>query len=139
MPSQEFAPDSYWNSVKQRLQELRQMPGDAIDRMKQKMGEATTIMNPNLRPGVPQEALPGNMQPQGQMDPLERQRVIDALTGGGAGGMDPRGMPQGVDQGQLLLQEAARRGIPVPPDSPLLSGGGMGGQMTPDNPAGIQF
>lgn len=130
MPSQEFAPDSYWSSVKQRLQELRQMPGDAIDRMKQKMGETTTIMNPNLRPGVPQEALPGSMQPQGQMDPLERQRVIDAMTGAG-GGMDPRGMP---DQRQLLIQEAQRRGIPIPPDSPL-----MQPPVDPNNPAGIQF
>ena len=138
MPSQEFAPDSYWSSVKQRLQELRQMPGNAIDDIRARMGRTTTIMNPNLRPGVPEEALPGNMQPQGQMNPLDRQRVIDALTrggNGGDGGMDPRGMPgnQDADQRQLLIQEAQRRGIPIPPDSPLMR------PVDPNNPAGIQF
>jgi hypothetical protein len=47
----------------------------------------------------------------------------------------PQGQGQPVDQRQLLLQEAARRGIQVPPDSPLL----QEGAVSPDNPAGIQF
>jgi hypothetical protein len=60
--------------------------------------------------------------------------MIQAILARQGGGQMPA---QAIDQRQLLLQEAQRRGIPVPPDSPLLQG--SGGQPSPENPAGISF
>jgi hypothetical protein len=88
-------------------------------------------MNPSARPGTPDEA-----QSAGAMDPLQKQQMIQAILARQNGGQMPA---QAIDQRQLLLQEAQRRGIQIPPDSPLLQGQGQGGQVTPDNPAGIQF
>ena len=136
---QEFAPDSYWESVKSRMGELRDMPGNAIRSTMERIGNGAP-MNPNVRPSAVEnpDALPASGD--GVTDPLQRQQMIDALI---RARQQQQQMPQqgqgqpGVDQRQLILQEAQRRGIPVPPDSPLLQGGG--GQTSPDNPAGIQF
>lgn len=125
---QEFAPDSYWQSLKSRVGELAAMPGQAIRNMQGAVAQGA-VMNPNARPSTPDEA-----QSAAAMDPLQKQALIQAILQRQGGGQMPA---QAVDQRQLILQEAQRRGIPVPPDSPLLQGGG--GQTSPDNPAGIQF
>lgn len=131
---QDFAPDSYWQALKDKAGEYAAMPGNAVRGVMQRMGQGAFV-NPNARPSIAnnQEALPADQAP---MDPLQRQQMIEALMRAkGQHGGSPQG--QQVDQRQLILQEAQRRGIPVPPDSPLLQGGG--GQTSPDNPAGIQF
>lgn len=125
---QEFAPDSYWQSLKSRVGELAAMPGQAIRGAQGAIGQGA-VMNPNARASTPDEA-----QSAAAMDPLQKQALIQAILQRQGGGQMPA---QAVDQRQLILQEAQRRGIPVPPDSPLLQGGG--GQPSPDNPAGIQF
>jgi hypothetical protein len=132
---QDFAPDSYWQAVKDRMSGLAAMPGNAVRGAMQQIGQGA-VMNPNARPSAVAnpDALPA--EANAQMDPLQKQQMIQALMQQRAA---QQGAPQGqpADQRQLILQEAQRRGIPVPPDSPLLQGDG--GQVSPDNPAGIQF
>ena len=128
MASNEFAPDSYWQALKERAAGLAAMPGNAVQAIKDRMAQGSPMLDPNNRPSAPQEAMPANI------DPLTRQKIIEQLMQRQGGSPAPQ---QGVDQRQLLLQEAQRRGIPIPPDSPLMQG--QGGQITPDNPAGIQF
>lgn len=124
----EFAPDSYWQAVKDRMGELRAMPGQAVDAARARMAQGGTIMDPMRRPEMQQEGGPAPAP-----NPLQRQQVIDAMLQQQVGGA-----AQPVDQRQLILQEAQRRGIPVPPDSPLLQGQGQP-PVDPNNPAGIQF
>ena len=128
---QQFAPDSYWQAVKDRVGELASAPGNWL---RQHYGgqAGSTVLDPNARPSAPAEAMPGNI------DPLQKQALIEAILRRQQAGGQQDTVP--VDQRQLILQEAQRRGIPVPPDSPLLQGQPMPqGQPTPENPAGIQF
>lgn len=125
-PKNPYAP-SYLEAVRDRLGELAAMPGNWL-RNAIPQGAGATILDPNARPTAPAEAMPASI------DPMQRQALIEAIRQRAAGGQQQAP----VDQRQLILQEAARRGIPVPPDSPLLQQAPQG-QVTPDNPAGIQF
>ena len=124
----EFAPDSYWQAVKDRLSEIGQMPGNAI-RSLQGAAAQGAVLNPNARQSTPEGA-----QSAAAMDPLQKQQLIQAIIERQGGQMPA----QAVDQRQLILQEAQRRGIQVPPDSPLLQGQPQP-PVDPNNPAGIQF
>ena len=132
--SNEFAKPTYLEALKDRMGELRDMPGNLMREQMGRIGQGA-IMNPNARPSTPADAMPADVDPQ------QRQQLIEAIMQRqGAGQMPgmpqpPGGAQQPVDPRQLLLQEAARRGIQIPPDSPLL----QGEQLSPDNPAGIQF
>ena len=103
------------------------MPGNWL-RSAMPQGAGATVLDPNARQTAPAEAMPASI------DPMQRQALIEAIRQRATGGQQQAP----VDQRQLILQEAARRGIPVPPDSPLLQQVPQG-QVTPDNPAGIQF
>lgn len=77
MPDQ-VVKESYWDAVKQRLGELAQVP---INAGRKAMAGATAVAptDPNLRPGVPEEALPGGIDPQSE-EFRRRQAVAAALA-----------------------------------------------------------
>lgn len=128
---QQFPPDTYGQVLRERLGQLVSVPGDWIRNQMHGVAQGAAL-NPNARPGTPDEA-----QSAGTMDPLQKQQMIQAILARQQGGQMPA---QAVDQRQLILQEAQRRGIPVPPDSPLLQGQGQPQPpVDPNNPAGIQF
>lgn len=127
----DYPKDSYWTVLKERA---GQMAGAPMEWLKQNVmpGAGASVLNPNARPTAPAEAMPGNI------DPIQRQALIDAILQRQQQGGQQGGQP--VDQRQLILQEAQRRGIPIPPDSPLNDPNWQPQQQpTPDNPAGIQF
>lgn len=130
-PQQTFPKDTYLQVLKERVGDLAAAPGNWL---RQNFGgqAGATMLDPNARPSAPAEAMPGSI------DPLQKQALIEAILRRQQGSQVPADGQ--VDQRQLILQEAQRRGIPVPPDSSLLQGQPMPqGQPTPDNPAGIQF
>ena len=79
MPLQEFKPDTYYDAVMERLRGL-----DPIAAAKRAMqgAQSTAPTDPNLREGAPQEALPGNIDPNSP-EFQARQRIAQALAAQG--------------------------------------------------------
>lgn len=78
----EFAPPSYWQALKDRANELAGRPMQAIRGAgQQAMAGLQKVMptDPNLRQGVPPEALPGGIDPNSP-EFLQRQAIARALT-----------------------------------------------------------
>jgi hypothetical protein len=78
----EFAPDSYWQALKDRASELAGRPLQTIRGVgQQAMAGLQRVMptDPNLRPGVPPEALPGNIDPNSP-EFQQRQAIARALA-----------------------------------------------------------
>lgn len=75
MPLQEFKPDTYYDAVMERLRGLN--PIEAAKRA-MRGAQATAPTDPNLRPGVPQEAMPANID-QSSPEYQARQRIAQAL------------------------------------------------------------
>ena len=83
-------PPGYWEMLKQKAAQLVQMPIQAGQRAMSGMAQAMPT-DPNMRPGIPQEALPASVDPN---DPefQRRQAVARAMMMQGGGGGQP--MPQ---------------------------------------------
>lgn len=97
----EFAPDSYWQALKDRAGDLAGRPMQAIRGIgQQAMAGLQKVMptDPNLRQGVPAEALPGNIDPNSP-EFQQRQAIARAL------------MMQQQGQGQQMPP-------PIPPQGP---------------------
>ena len=121
--AQDVVPNSYWQALKDRMGELNPM-----NLIRNQMGEISqgAVMNPNARPSTPTEAMPAGI------DPVARQALIQAIMQRQAGG-PPQGMPPTpaapapADVGQRMMQEFQQREAQ------------RGGEVTQENPAGIQF
>lgn len=110
MPQQEFAPDSYWQAVKDRMAGMVQAPIDAGKRFLGGISQAMPT-DPNLRPGVAEQspgALPADQDPNSP-EFQRKAQIVRALL-------------------QQQLQGQGQAGQPQAPTS-----------APQGNPAGIQF
>lgn len=107
--AENFAPDSYWQVLKERL-------GGMVPKNPMAGAAQAQPLDPNMRPGVPQEAMPANIDPNSQ-EFLRRQAIAQALLAR-------------QQQGQQQPMAPPQQALPPPMVNP---------RATPENPAGIQF
>jgi hypothetical protein len=75
----EFEKPTYWDSIKQRLGELRDVPANMIREQLMHVGHGA-VMNPNARPDILPEALPGGAPGTvGATGNANQQALIQAL------------------------------------------------------------
>lgn len=96
--NQEFAPDSYWQAVKDRMRTMAAAPGNAVRGLVAPSNGAGIA--PNARPGVPTDALPASASPQ---EIAQKEAIARALM-----------QQQMQQQQQMSPQQAA----PVNPQNP---------------------